>query len=166
MTSNLFPWTVHKKLAGTRVVSVDRTLAGDDELVPSRGADHDGSPPAHRRFALGGPQRVASLLVERGDERPALLILVEDHASPVQDGRARAPVVVAESADPAMPENLPVEIERRETLTAERREDSSSVGHRGGGGVAVLLVDVLDGVGLDRRLPEKFSVGTAVREER
>jgi hypothetical protein len=94
------------------------------------------------------------------------MILIEDDAIAVEHGRARAPMVVVESAELLVPQELPLEVETCESVGSERCVDPFSIRHRCGRGVAVLLVDVLDAFLGNSGIPEAGSIRTAIAEER
>ncbi len=94
------------------------------------------------------------------------MILIEEEAVLVENRRAGRPVIVVDDAELAMPDDLAVQVERHQPVTAKRRVDHVPVGHRRRRRVTVLLVHVLDAVLRNKRLPQLAAIGTIERQQR
>ena len=94
------------------------------------------------------------------------MILIEQDAVLVEDGRARRAVVVVELAHGGPPEDGAFEVERDETVGAERSEDRFAVGDGRRGSVTIFRVRVLDASLRDRGLPELLARRAAIGEHR
>src|SRR5262249_54401816 len=115
------------ELPASRGVIRDRPQAGDDDLVrvaPLRAprADDDRRAPARALRTRRAPAFLAGLLVERDEERVALVVPVEDEQIAVQDRRAPCAelLVDQEVAEVHLPRDGTVEAERVDPERAER----------------------------------------------
>jgi hypothetical protein len=115
-------------------------LAADDDFVAVADADRDRRPPPVARLARCSPDFATRTRIESGDERAAVLILVEDDAVLVEQGRSRGAVIRLHRAQIALPDDLAVEIEGEQPAGAEGNVDALAIRRGGGGGVAVLVV--------------------------
>ena len=150
--------------AGVGVVGGDGPLAADDQLVVIHHADRHRRAPPDAGVARRAPDLGAGCSVVRGDERAAVLVLVDDEAIAVEQRRSGRSVVVADRTDLRMPQHAPVQVERHQTPPAERGVHALAVRDRRGGGRAVLAVHPLRRPRGHLGLPQQRPVAAAVGE--
>ena len=94
------------------------------------------------------------------------LILVKEQPILVQHRRPGRAVIVVDHAELAVPHDLPAHVDGDQPVPPERCVDTLAVGRGRRRRVAVLVVDVLDAVLRNERLPQHTPVGAAERDHR
>ena len=156
--------------AGVRVVAVHLAHAAHHQLVVVADADDDRRAPARHLGAIGLPQLLAAVLVVGGDERlrgfGTPVVLVDEDAILVENGRPGAAVVVVQLADRRLPHELAAEVEGGEAVSAKGAEHQLAIGDCRRRRAAVLRIHVLDPIGRHERFPELLARRPAEREHR
>ncbi len=129
--------------AGFEVVAAQLVHAGRDDLRAALVLDDERRGPGVDLVALHAPDLVAGRLVERDDERLALVVPDDDEVRPWSDRRRALAELVAHLlvAEILLPHQLAVHVVGVEPLRLERRDDVLAVGDRGarGEGAVVLM---------------------------
>src|SRR5688500_13677385 len=153
--------------AALRVVRLHLLLATDDDLVAGADAHRDRRAPPVAGLTWRAPYVTPRSRVEGGNERSAVLILVEDDAVPVQQRRSRGAVVRLHRPQVPLPDDPSVEIEREQPARAERYINTLTVCGGSGRGVAVLVMRPRSGAARGRwSFPQQPAVGTPVGQHR
>ena len=132
--------------AGIRIVAAKVLRPVRDELGAVAAFVDRRRRPRRQPFTFCTPHLLARGSLERGEERPFLLIALHNDKVLVEDRRAGvAPFVIGhvegamvERADVLFPEQVAVQVERVEALGAEESDHTLAVGGGRGGGIAVV----------------------------
>jgi hypothetical protein len=104
---------------------VRRTV--DDHFIVIADTHRNRRPPANRRLPRSAPHLLSRSRAERRDEPARVLVLIQDDPILIEQWRAGCTVIVADWTEIALPEQLPVEIEREQAAAAERDVDALAV---------------------------------------
>src|SRR5688572_8991033 len=149
------------------VVGAHTMLAAHDDLVVFDHANGNRRSPSDVGLALGPPHLAAGARIERGNERPRELILIEDDPVLVEQWRSGSAMVGLHRPEIALPDDLSVQVECEQSASAERDVDALAVGRRRRRGVAVLEVAApAVATGRSKRLPEPGAIAAPERAQR
>jgi len=115
--------------AAVQVITGHAQRARYDDLLAA------GNVPYHRRAvaaqelgAIRLPQRFARALVEGHEERILIVVLTEQHAVALKDGRAAGPEIVLERSHGAMPEQFSLAVVAEQAGRAKEADDTVAIG--------------------------------------